>query len=215
MTVNNLLNMAVLKELNLIALTDHNSCKNAPALLKAAQDAPITVLPGMELTTSEEIHVVCLFSTLDAAMEFDAYVWQRLPDIKNKVEIFGDQLILDAQDQIVGQEEKLLVNATTISIAEVPALMRTFGGLCFPAHIDRNSYSILSNLGFIPPEYGFHTVEVAKPEVFFANGNNLSIKECYTVLTSSDAHYLQDISEREHGIHLDTADFAGLAARIL
>lgn len=215
MTVNNLLNMSLLKELDLIALTDHNTCKNVPALLKAAQDAPITVLPGMELTTSEEIHVVCLFSSLDGAMGFDRYVWERLPNLQNKVEIFGDQLILDAQDQVIGQEEKLLVNATSIPIAEVPGLMRQFGGLCYPAHIDRASYSILSNLGFIPPEYGFHTVEVAKPDAFFADGNNLSIKECYTVLTSSDAHYLEDISEREHVIHLDTADYAGLAARLL
>lgn len=215
MTVNNLLNMSLLKELDLIALTDHNTCKNVPALLKAAQDAPITVLPGMELTTSEEIHVVCLFSSLDGAMGFDRYVWERLPNLQNRVQIFGDQLILDAQDHVIGQEEKLLVNATSIPIAEVPGLMRRFGGLCYPAHIDRASYSILSNLGFIPPEYGFHTVEVAKPDEFFADGNNLSIKECYTVLTSSDAHYLEDISEREHVIHLDTADYAGLAARLL
>ena len=215
MTVNNLLNMALLKELDMVALTDHNSCKNCPALMAAAKDAPITVLPGMELTTAEEIHMVCLFSSLDGAMGFDAYAWERLPDIQNDTRIFGDQLILNNEDKVIGQEGKLLVNATSIEIGEVSGLMQRFGGLCYPAHIDRSSYSILSNLGFIPPEYGFHTVEVANPSGFFADRHNLSIKECYTVITSSDAHYLEQISEREHCIHLDTADFSGLAARLL
>jgi hypothetical protein len=215
MTVNNLLNMSLLKELDMIALTDHNSCKNCPALMEAAKDAPIAVLPGMELTTAEEIHMVCLFSSLDGAMGFDSYVWERLPDIQNDVHIFGDQLILDKEDSIIGQEKKLLVNAASIEIGEVSGLMRRFGGLCYPAHIDRSSYSILSNLGFIPPEYEFHTVEVANPSRFFADRHNLSIKEWYTVITSSDAHYLEQISEREHCIHLDTADFSGLAARLL
>lgn len=215
MTVHNLLNMSLLKGLDMIALTDHNTCKNCPALLKAAGNSSIVILPGMELTTAEEIHVVCLFSSLDGAMGFDAYVGERLPAIPNDVRIFGDQLILDADDRVTGREEKLLVNAASIEIAQVPGLMREFGGLCFPAHIDRSSYSILSNLGFIPQEYGFRAVEVAKPDSFFASGNNLFIKECYTVLTSSDAHYLENISEREHCIHLDAVDYAGLAERLL
>ena len=215
MTPNNILNMSLLKELDLIALTDHNSCKNCPALMKAAEGTPLTVLPGMELTTAEEIHVVCLFPVLDAAMAFDAYVHDRLADVENDPSIFGEQQILDAQDNPIGIESKLLVNATSIEISELPGLVRQYGGLCYPAHIDRSSYSVLSNLGFIPPECGFRTLEVHDPGAFFADGANANLKEEYYIITSSDAHYLQDISEREHCIHLDTVDFQGLAARLI
>lgn len=214
MTPNNILNMALLKELDLIALTDHNSCKNCPALMRAAEGSGLVVLPGMELTTSEEVHVVCLFPALGNAMDFDRYVHDRLPDLDNRPEIFGEQQLLGWQDEPAGVEKKLLINATTIEISALPALVRAYGGFCYPAHIDRSSNSVLSNLGFIPPECGFRTLEVAKPEEFFANGKNQAYKEGYTVVTSSDAHYLENISEREHCIHLNTVDFEGLAKRL-
>ena len=214
MTPNNILNMALLKELDLIALTDHNSCKNCPAILRAAEGSGLMVLPGMELTTAEEIHVVCLFPALENAMDFDAHVHEKLLDVPNDPKIFGEQLILDERDEQVGTEEKLLVGATTIEISDAPALVRRFGGLCYPAHIDRNSYSVLSNLGFLPPECGFTALEVYRPEAFFADGRHSDLKEGYDIITSSDAHYLEDIAERERCIHLETVDFAGLAERL-
>lgn len=214
MTPNNILNMALIKELDMIALTDHNTCKNCPALIAAADGTGLTVIPGMELTTAEEIHVVCLFSSLENALAFDKYVYERLAEVENVPAIFGDQLILDAQDNITGHVDKLLVNATSIEISDLPGLMLAFGGLCYPAHIDRNSYSVLSNLGFIPPECGFKTLEVYKPDAFFADDAHKEIKDGYYIMTSSDAHYLENIAERERCIHLDTVDFKGLAARL-
>ena len=134
MTPNNIVNMALLKELELIALTDHNSCKNCPAIMKAAAGTGLVVLPGMELTTAEEAHVVCLFPALDNAMAFDAFVHERLAPVKNAPDIFGEQLILDKNDDPIGHEDLLLVNATSISIDEAPAAVAQFCGLCFPAH---------------------------------------------------------------------------------
>lgn len=215
MTVNNILNMSLLKELEMIALTDHNTCRNCPALMQAAQGTGLVVVPGMELSTAEEVHVVCLFPALENAMAFDRYVYDRLPPVANRPHIFGEQMILDAEDHPVGTVDKLLVNATSIGIAALPGLMREYGGLCFPAHIDRASYSVLSNLGFLPPECGFRAVEVADPAHFFADGEHAGIREDYTVVASSDAHCLEQISEREHCIHLETADFNGLAGRLL
>ena len=215
MTPNNILNMSLLKELDLIALTDHNSARNCPALLQAAEGTGITVIPGMELTTAEEIHMVCLFETLDGAMQFDSYVHGRLAQVANRPEIFGRQMIMDAQDQPCSEEPLLLVNATSIGIEEVPGLVRQFGGLCYPAHIDRSSYSVLSNLGMIPEECGFRAVEVADPRAFFTNGMHNDIKSTYDVITSSDAHYLEDISEREHALALQAANFKGLAEKLL
>lgn len=211
MTPNNILNMALLTGLDLIALTDHNSCQNCPALFAAAQGAPVTVIAGMELTTAEEVHVVCLFPSLPEAMAFDAYVYERLPKIKNRPDIFGEQLILDANDEVVGDIEHLLVSATSIEIAALPGLMRQFGGVCWPAHIDRQSYSVLSNLGAIPPECAFTSVEVAAPDAFFLQRENRCYLSQYHVLTNSDAHELGKIAEREHSIPLFDASYSALA----
>ena len=215
MTVNNILNMSLLKELEMIALTDHNTCRNCLALMQAAEGTGLVVVPGMELSTAEEVHMVCLFPALENAMAFDRYVYDCLPPFANCPQIFGEQTILDAEDQPVGTLEKLLVNATSIGISSLPSLMQEYGGLCFPAHIDRGSYSVLSNLGALPPECGFRAVEVADPARFFADGQHAEIREQYTVVVSSDAHYLENISERDHCIHLETTDFHGLAGRML
>ena len=215
MTVNNIVNMAVLKGLDLIAVTDHNSSKNCPALLEAAQGKPITVLPGMELCTSEEIHVVCLFGELGAAMDFDAFVHDRLPPVPNKPEVFGRQVILNALDEEAGQEELLLLTAADISVEEVTPLVRSYGGVCFPAHIDRDSFSILSSLGTIPESCGFTAVEVRDPSAFFADRDNRRYSKGRRVLTNSDAHVLWDISEREHFLPLEEPGFAALARWIL
>ena len=106
MTPYNLVNMAAISELDFIALTDHNTCKNCPAAYKAAQEAGITLICGMELCTSEEIHIVCLFPNLQSAMEFDKYIYTLLPDVENKPEIFGEQLILNETEDPGGKRER-------------------------------------------------------------------------------------------------------------
>lgn len=214
MTPNNIVNMAVVAGLELIALTDHNSCLNCPAFMELAERAGILAFPGMELTTSEEIHVVCLFPKLDNAMRFGEYVRGRLPYIKNDAGIFGSQTIMNANDVITGREDALLITASEIGIDETPALVRKFGGICFPAHIDRESFSILSVLGAIPDEYGFRALEVSDPARFFSGGANAGLGGRYTIVTSSDAHTLPQIGLRERRLHFDTPDFAGLAARL-
>ena len=205
MTVNNLVNMAVLNGINVLAITDHNSCKNCPAAMKVAEELPITVIPGMELCTSEEVHVVCLFPTLEKAMDFDAYVHERLPKIENRAEIFGEQRILNEQDEIIGYEPYLLINATTISIEEVADLVRRFGGVCWPAHIDKSSTSVFSNLGYFSPDWGFSVVEIADRSRIGEFAPKIPGFENMLVLTNSDAHYLWNISEGEN--FLSTDDF--------
>lgn len=205
MTVNNLVNMAVLNGIHVLAITDHNSCKNCPAAMKVAEELPITVIPGMELCTSEEVHVVCLFPSLEKAMDFDAYVHERLPKIENRAEIFGEQRILNEQDEIIGYEPYLLINATTISIEEVADLVRRFGGVCWPAHIDKSSTSVFSNLGYFSPDWGFSVVEIADRSRIGEFAPKIPGFENMLVLTNSDAHYLWNISEGEN--FLSTDDF--------
>jgi hypothetical protein len=160
MTPGNIAGMAKVIGLDVIAVTDHNSCKNCPAFAKAAADYGITALFGMELCTSEEVHVLCYFPTLSDAMDFDAYVYQQLPDIPNRPELFGNQFIYNEDDQICGTEEKLLISATSISFDQVYDLTAAYHGIMVPAHINKPTTSLLGNLGFIPADSKFSCVEV-------------------------------------------------------
>ena len=202
MTPNNMVNMAVLNGLQVIALTDHNSCKNCPAFLEVARRSGILAVAGMELCTAEEIHVVCLFPELAAAMAFDEEVYQKVPDILNRPEIFGEQWVMDENDAVLHSEPRLLINASAISIAEAVPLVQKYGGIAFPAHVDKSAYSVLSNLGFLPPECGFKVVEVKLPESFLAKEENQKKIAGCRVVTNSDAHYLWDIAEPVHTLEL-------------
>lgn len=195
--------MAVVNELDVIALTDHNACRNCVAAMEAANAYGITLIPGMELTTEEEVHVVMLTPTLEAALELDEYVNKRLMDIENNEEIFGAQLIMNSDDEIIGRERKLLVNATTISFDECFALAESFGGVAIPAHIDKNANSLFANLGFVPPDSTFQTVEVKEMERFTGLCERHSYLNSCKALTSSDAHYLWDINMRKNFLHAE------------
>ena len=132
MTPSNITGMAAVKNLDVIALTDHNSCRNCPASIEAGKRLGITVLPGMELTTSEEIHVLFLFASLGRALSFDAYVYEHLLPVRNRPEIFGTQLIVDENDKVSGSLDKLLISATDIPFDETGKLADSFGGIRFP-----------------------------------------------------------------------------------
>ena len=162
MTPNNLVQMALLSGCEILAITDHNTCRNAPAVLEAGERNGLLVLPGMELCTSEEAHVVCLFETLEGALDFDRYVYEHMPHVKNKPEIFGQQPILDGSDEQVGEEENLLLVSSFIGVDQVVELTAQYGGVAFPAHVDRDSYSVIASLGAIPPEAGFTAAELTR-----------------------------------------------------
>ena len=128
-TPNNIAGMATLCGLNIVALTDHNTCKNCPAFFEAAKRYGIIPVAGMELTTAEDIHVICLFENLEDAMAFDGEIDKRRIKIENRTDIFGNQFILDGEDNIIGEDKYLLSNATTVSLEEVPELVKSFGGI--------------------------------------------------------------------------------------
>lgn len=203
MTPNNIIGMCKLSELDAVALTDHNSCKNCPAAAQVAEQYGICFIPGMELTTSEEIHAVCLFPTLEQAMAFDSYVVQHQMQIPNREDIYGEQPILDSQDQTTGKVENLLVLATDISIMDAGQLVKQYGGVCFPAHIDRQSYSILSSLGDIPPECGFTTIELADHGKLKELLQKYPAVQSHNIVVNSDAHYLENMKEKDYFLEVD------------
>ena len=198
MTPSNIVGMAYLNGLDVIAITDHNSCRNCGVALETAKEYGITVLCGMELTTEEEVHVVCLFPELKNALDFNEYVYDKLQKIENEEAVFGEQRLVDCDDNILEKEKYLLINATNISFEEAFILAENFGGVAFPAHIDKSANSLFSNLGFIPPNCNFNTVEIKNDNKFLSLcENNPYLKTCLT-LKNSDAHYLTDISQAEN-----------------
>ncbi len=202
MTPYNLVNMAKIFGYDIIALTDHNTCDNCESAIKVGQQIGLTVVPGMELCTSEEIHCVCLFPTLQKAKEFGAFVKTTMLPIKNKEHIFGEQLIMDTEDGVLGKEEILLTTASSISIDSLPELMEEYGGVFYPAHIDRSSYSLLSSLGDFPPYLKISCFELtpqADEKIYLEKYEETRGK---IIIRSSDAHYLQNMREPEFTLEL-------------
>ena len=199
----NIAGMAAVQELDIIALCDHNTARNCPACKKACEEYGVLFIPGMELTTAEEVHVVCLFPALDNALAFDKEIYKHLIKVKNNPEIFGEQEIYDENDNVIDIEPNLLINATDIDFARAFLMANEFGGVAMPAHVDKGANSLFSNLGFIPPECNFKTVEINNLERF----NTLKEKFPYLnnclVLKDSDAHYLGNVSSPENKIELE------------
>ena len=198
MTPNNLVNMAKLLGLDVIALTDHNTSRNCAAAMAVGREIGLTVIPGMELTTAEDIHAVCLFPTLEKAMAWDEYVDSHRIKIRNRPDIYGRQVMMNENDEEVGELEHLLLPATEIPIISAYKTVKTFGGVCFPAHIDRDSLSVLSVLGEIDPACGFKTAELADKTKLEQLGKLHPILDTMHIITDSDAHYLENMRDAEN-----------------
>ena len=200
MTPVNLAAMCALAGLDIVALTDHNTCGNCAAFCRAAEERGLLALAGMELCTREEIHVVCLFPTPYHGEEFEAYVSRRLPPLSNHPAVFGHQIYMDAGDLVLGEDPRFLAGHTDIGLEEVSRLAAAFGGAAFPAHIDRPSFSLLGVLGLWMPELGFPLAEVSRqcPPEFRLRPDLAGLR----LITNSDAHYLDQVWEAEHAMEL-------------
>ena len=203
MTPNNIVNISKLYDLDVIALTDHNSTLNCKAVMEAGKEIGLLVIPGMELCTSEEVHLVCLFPNIKNATLFGDYVRSTLPPIKNKPTVFGEQCVFDNKDNILGFEHTLLITASSISANDAVSIVEDYGGICYPAHIDRNSYSIISNLGTIDNSFRFSCAEVTDTD----NLEHLKKQYPYLnelkILSSSDAHYLEHMRLKDNFIEAE------------
>lgn len=197
MTPGNLVGMAKINGLEAIALTDHNAMQNISAAMKIGEAYDIVVIPGMELETAEEIHVVCLFPDTESLSAFqDVVVESYGPKIPaNRPEIFGKQLIYNEEDEECGELERMLLIPSGITIDDVFGIVEGLGGIAFPAHVDRDSYSVLTTLGALPYGYknGFVEIscECSREEIV----KTYPELEKYKLLPSSDAHYIDKIQE--------------------
>jgi len=182
--------------LDIIAVTDHNSAENVAAVLVAAEGTGITVLPGMEVQTREEVHVVCLFDTLEQALTWQGDVYGHLPPLKNKEEAFGAQIVLAPDGSPVGKNDRLLLTSTDFAVEEVVRRVRRLQGLCIPAHVDRPAYSILANLGFVPPDLRLAGVEISQLVGVEEARRRFPQLRGLSLVASSDAHRLKDMVRR-------------------
>ena len=197
MTPANICGMAKLKGLDVIAVADHNTARNLPAAKEACEAYEMLLLPAMEITTREEVHLLGYFPDVETALDFGEMIRGRLPAKKNKPNFFGHQYVMNSDDEVIDEEEALLIGATDLSLTECAHLVRGYGGVPVPAHINRGANGLLMNLGFMPETPAFSAVEVWRalpcaPEPL----------EGRHILHSSDAHYLGDIQEREHALRL-------------
>lgn len=202
MTPNNIVNMAMIKGLDVIAVADHNASQNVAAAMQVANKRDIVVIPAMELQTSEEVHLLCLFKTLEDLQAFQEVVDQHLLGIPNNEKKFGPQLILDHEDECIGTIEHALIFSTTLTFEQTVSAVREIGGFVLPAHINRQSNGVLAMLGFIPEGMNFTTVEVSNDEAGTRFLETFKDKERYRIIRNSDAHQLMSISEREFYMEL-------------
>lgn len=207
MTPWNIVGMAKLKGLDIIAITDHNSALNTPQAMLAGEACGVAVVPGMEVTSREEVHMLAYFPTVEADLAFGEAVYAHLPDIRNRQELFGNQIIIGEEDEPVGQVEKLLLNAIDLTADEIGTMALHFGGVCVPAHINRGANGMMGALGLMPSLPAYPVVEVygAIPCAAYATRGR-------EVIRSSDAHRLEDIAERGFSIELPEASAAALVA---
>jgi len=200
MTPNNIVNMAYIKNLDLISVTDHNSCKNYPAIEKLCYEKNIELIPGIEINTKEEVHILCYFKSYSNCKKISDLIYQSLPKIKNKPEVFGQQLIYDEKDNIIGKEDILLTSASKYSINSILKLVKEHDGISIPSHVNRRANGIIGVLGFIPENLNFKYIEVNE------NINDSLLKKFkskYKIIRNSDAHKLVDISERENYLEIE------------
>lgn len=182
--------------LGLIAITDHNSAENVAAVMQAAEGSGITVLPGMEVQTREEVHLLTLFDTVEQVLAWQAEVYAHLPDLKNDEEHFGAQFVVDATGEYVGTNERLLATSTDLSLEAVVTGAQALGGLVIPAHVDRQSFSLLANLGFIPPGLDLPAVEIFRWSREAEVRQRFPQLEGYTLIRNGDAHRLNEMGAR-------------------
>lgn len=192
MTPNNIVNMSLLKGLEVIAITDHQTVCNCEAVMTVGKKKGLIVIPGMEIECQEEFHMISLFKNIQSAKEMEAWLRSYMPPILNRPKVFGYQRVLNEEDEQVEEISQFLLVAANVSVEEIVKKARALEAIIYPAHIDRSSYSILSNLGAIPKELDFRLLEISQ------SAQRAHYEKLYpnqTIIQASDAHYLQNIAE--------------------
>jgi PHP family Zn ribbon phosphoesterase len=180
--------------IEIIGICDHNSAQNVPAVLKAAAGHKVVVIPGMEVCTSEEIHVLALFDDVESALQLQGIVYANLPG-ENNPEVFGLQVIANEFDEVEGYQNRLLIGAADLTVEDVVGAIHRLGGLAIASHVDRESYSVIGQLGFIPSTVRFDALEISSNTSDAEAQERFREYRQYAFVRNSDAHMLAGIGK--------------------
>ena len=214
MSPRNIIAEAKRKGLSIIGITDHNSTRQAPIIQEHGKDEGIFVLTGVEINTQEEVHCLAFFPTLERLNEFQQYIDLHLPNITNNHEKFGYQIVVNINEEIIYEEERLLISAIDQNIENIEKTVHQLDGIFIPAHINKSFASILSQLGFIPPSLNCDALEVSPhitPTRFVEENSYL---KNYPFIQSSDAHYINDIGKAYIELNLSDVSFESIRKAI-
>lgn len=197
--------------IDIIAVTDHNSAENIEAVIRAAKGSGLTVLPGMEVCTVEEVHVLALFENAEGIIKLQEKVYNKLMPGINNNEVFGEQVVADEYDNVLAFNDRLLISASAITANSLVDTIHELGGISIASHIDRDGFGIISQLGFIPDDCMLDALEFS-PRISFDKANELyGNYSSFTWVSSSDAHRLEDIGRRTTVFTMESPTFTELA----
>jgi len=196
--------------LDIIAITDHNSAENVEAVIKAAAGKPVLVLPGMEVCTNEEIHVLALFENIAPAIDLQQLVHHYLAG-ENDPKVFGMQVIANEHDEVEGFESRLLIGATELSLEEVVDGIHSRNGLAIAAHVDRETYSVIGQLGFIPESVRFDALEMSSNITDAVASTKFVDYSHQSFVRNSDAHFLEHVGLNSGSYLLEMPTFHEIA----
>lgn len=192
--------------MDIIAICDHNSAENAGAAMRAGHEKGICVLPGIEVCSKEEVHICTIFETLDQAIAMQEYIYSHLIG-ENDPELFGYQVVALETDEVVCENPKMLIGATQLGIGEIINKAHTLNGLCIASHVDRTTYGIIGQLGFIPPDLALDAIEISYKMTIKEAKKTIYGAEQFPIITSSDAHTPETIGRAHTSFLLDGPTF--------
>lgn len=207
MTPLGIVNASVERGLDIIAVTDHNSAENAGAAKRAAEGTGLNVLSGMEITSSEEVHILALFESPEDAGRMQDVIYENLPSGENDERLYGHQVVANERNEVMGFNRRLLISATNLTASRILDIIASFGGISIASHVDKEAFSVLSQLGFIPEDLRFGAVEFSPLISRERAESSYGTLKSLTWVSFSDAHYLKDIGRRTTTFNMEEPTF--------
>lgn len=208
MSPRNIIDRALEEKLDIIAIADHNSTKQAPLIVEMAAEKGIFVLPGAEVNSAEEVHCLTFFETVDQLNKFQQFIDARMLPIRNKPSTFGEQVVVDRDEMIVEEVKYLLISALNATLTEIEQKVHELGGLVIPSHIDRPYNGVFSQLGFIPADFNADAFELSRHAEIEQWRTNGKLPFNAAIIRNSDAHHPHQIGELFTLFELEEASFA-------
>jgi PHP family Zn ribbon phosphoesterase len=205
---------SVERGLDVIAVCDHNSAENVEASIRAAAQYDLRVLPGMEINSREEVHSLAIFEDVEKVYLMQKMVYEHLKG-SNRSELFGDQVVANERDEVEGFNDRLLIGAVDLKLSDIIQEVHRLGGLSIACHVDRPSFSVPSQLGFIPPDLEVDALEISRPDKWEAGDRKMPGTENFTAVSFSDAHFISDVGRVSTRFFMESPDFDEIRMALL